>query len=95
MWFSAFESDRTLNETYAAVEILSGITWRSSRPAESTITEAITGLSYQLQMMMMMTVEWLAEDIGENVNLCRFLHHKYHMSWTKLEPGPPRWKADD
>jgi hypothetical protein len=49
-------------------------------------------------MMMMMTmsveqsVEWeLAEEtetLGENLPQCHFAHHKFHMVWPGVEPGP-------
>jgi hypothetical protein len=30
---------------------------------------------------------------GEKFPQCRFVHHKYHITWHGLEHGPPRWKA--
>jgi hypothetical protein len=26
---------------------------------------------------------------------CDVVHHKSHMTWPGLEPGPPRWEASD
>jgi hypothetical protein len=44
-------------------------------------------------------VEWeLAgetEVIGENIPQRHFVHHKSHMTWTALEPAPPRWETGD
>jgi hypothetical protein len=46
---------------------------------------------------MMMNVEQLVEwelagkteTLGENLPQCHLVHHKSHMTWPGLEPGPP------
>jgi hypothetical protein len=35
------------------------------------------------------------EVLGENLRQRRFVHHKFHMTRPRLEPGPPRWEASD
>jgi hypothetical protein len=32
---------------------------------------------------------------GKNLSKCHFAHHKFHMTWPRLEPGPPQWEAGD
>jgi hypothetical protein len=32
---------------------------------------------------------------NRNVLQCHCIHHKSHMTWRGLEPGPPRWDAGD
>jgi hypothetical protein len=55
-------------------------------------TAATTGLVYQPRMSVEQKVEWeLAgetEVLGENLPQCHFVHHKFHMTWPGLEPGP-------
>jgi hypothetical protein len=37
------------------------------------------------------SAEWLAgqaEGLGYNLHQCRLVHHKSHMTWPWLEPGP-------
>jgi hypothetical protein len=50
-------------------------------------------------MMNVEKVEWeLAaetEVLGKNLPQYHFVHHKSHMTWPGLEPGPPWWEASD
>jgi hypothetical protein len=32
---------------------------------------------------------------GKNLSQYHFVHHKFHMDWLGIEPGPPRWEAGD
>jgi hypothetical protein len=48
-------------------------------------------------MSVEQSVEWeLPEEtelLGENLPQCHFVHHKSHMTWPEIGPGPPRWEA--
>jgi hypothetical protein len=52
-----------------------------------------------MMMIVEQSVEWEfageTEALGENVPQCHFIHHKSHMTWPALQPGPPRREAGD
>jgi hypothetical protein len=35
------------------------------------------------------------EVLGGNMSQGHFVHHKSHMSWPELEPGPPWWEIGE
>jgi hypothetical protein len=50
-------------------------------------------------MNMKQLMEWeLTEEtqiLRGNLPQCHFVHHKSHISWPGIEPGPQRWKTDN
>jgi hypothetical protein len=60
----------------------------------------LNGLLYLPRAIMMMEnlVEWRlageTEVLGE-LPQRHFAHHKSHLTRPGLEPGPPRWEAND
>jgi hypothetical protein len=49
-------------------------------------------------MSVEQSMEFLAEEtevLRENLPHCLLVHHKSHMTWPELEPGPHLWKWGD
>jgi hypothetical protein len=69
--------------------------------AESIIAEAITDLLYQPRMMMdddqcEQWVEWENRSTREKTCPSAAMStSNLKMTWSVLEPGPPRWEAGD
>jgi hypothetical protein len=44
-------------------------------------------------------VEWYLQGkivvVGENLSLGHIVHHKSHMDWPQIKPGPQQWQAGD
>jgi hypothetical protein len=56
-----------------------------------------TSPRWQMMMIVEQSVECelVGETVvlGENLPQCHSVHHKSHMTWTGLEPGPPLWES--
>jgi hypothetical protein len=52
-----------------------------------------------MMMNVEQSVEWKmageTEVLGENLPQYHFAHHKSHMTWCGVKPGPPLWEAGD
>jgi hypothetical protein len=58
-------------------------------------------ISFFFSFFQAMEYRWNEIDRGKpkysvkNLSECHLVHHKSHMDWTGIEPGPPRWEAGD
>jgi hypothetical protein len=89
---------RLFPSTYFPVHWFIAVGWEWIHLAR----RSLCGLLYQPRMIDVMSVakpvEWVAwktEVLGEHLLQCRVIHHKFHMTWPGLEPGPPRREAID
>jgi hypothetical protein len=52
-----------------------------------------------MRVIVKQLVEWRlageTEVLGQNLPQRHFVHHKFHMTRSELEPGQPRWEASD